>query len=82
MNKDNKVSLGCGTLILIVLIVMLFGNVGSQQLEPQIQSLQSSMQNLERQLEEMERDMEQQTRHIKTLLDEVKKKPPLPIKED
>ena len=47
MHQNNKVSLGCGTLILIVLIVILFGNVGSQNLAPQISSLQGSIQKLE-----------------------------------
>ena len=30
-NPDNKASLGCGTLILIALIVMIFGNANRRR---------------------------------------------------
>ena len=44
---DNKVSLGCGTLILIALIVMIFGRGSdSNKLEREIRDLRSDVRTL------------------------------------
>jgi predicted ribosome quality control (RQC) complex YloA/Tae2 family protein len=73
MNQNDKVSLGCGTLILIVLIVMIFGNMGSQNLEPQIHSLKNSIQDLERTTGKLENKIDQQTQHIEALRREIRR---------
>ena len=39
MDMGRKVSLGCGTLILIVLIVVIFGNLGSKDVEREVRGL-------------------------------------------
>jgi hypothetical protein len=42
--KDNKVQLGCGTLILIALIVLIFSGGGrAKQLEGEIQDLKTEV---------------------------------------
>ncbi len=73
MNQNDKVSLGCGTLILIVLIVMIFGNMGSQNLAPQIHSLKNSIQDLERTTGKLENKIDQQTQHIQELRQEIRR---------
>ena len=72
MNQDNKASLGCGTLILIALIVMIFGNSGDQNLLPQIHSLQKSVQDLEGKIGTLENKIDQQTRSIEELRQEIR----------
>ena len=76
MNQNDKVSLGCGTLILIVLIVMIFGNMGSNNLEPQIHSLNNSIRDLERKTAKLESKIDQQTRSIEALQQEIRKDRP------
>jgi hypothetical protein len=73
MNQNDKVGLGCGTLILIMLIVMIFGNMGSQNLEPQIHSLQKSAQDIEHIIGNLERKIDQQTKKIESLRREIQK---------
>ena len=76
MHQNNKVGLGCGTLILLVLIVIFFGNVGSQNLASQISSLQGSIQKIEQKLGYLEHKMDQQILDIKALLEEIRKMHP------
>jgi septal ring factor EnvC (AmiA/AmiB activator) len=48
-NPDNKASLGCGTLILIALIVMIFGNSNggdNKKISDQLNSLQTEIGQL------------------------------------
>jgi hypothetical protein len=68
MDKNQKVSLGCGTLILIALIVIIFGNADSDKLRHDIQtlsndvkSLQSSIQSQSRQIYELKEVIEDLT---------------------
>ena len=57
MNNDNsvtpKVGLGCGTLIIIALIVLVFSNAGDDEeefrkLNEKLDSMESSLKSLER----------------------------------
>ena len=73
MNPNDKVGLGCGTLILIVLIVMIFGNMGSQDLVPEIHKLQKSVQGLELKIGDLENKIDQQTQNIEALQQEIRK---------
>jgi hypothetical protein len=52
-NPDNKASLGCGTLILIALIVIIFGNANSgddKKLSGQLNSLKTEIGSLKSEL--------------------------------
>ena len=50
-NRSNKVSLGCGTLILIALIVLIFGGRGTGDLEREVSGLRSEVNELKRSVE-------------------------------
>ena len=63
-SKSQQVSLGCGTLILIALIVMIFTNRGGDDLEREIQSLRGE-------IGELKQTVENQTDEIENLQDEV-----------
>lgn len=45
-SRSGQVSLGCGTLILIALIVLIFSNRGTGELERQVQELKSEVGQL------------------------------------
>ena len=61
--QSNKVQLGCGTLILIALIVLLFssGNRGS------IEKLENEIRGLRSQVEELKSAVDKQTQEIQNL---------------
>jgi peptidoglycan hydrolase CwlO-like protein len=84
---DNKVSLGCGTLILIALIVMIFsrGN-DSRDLSREVRGMRKEVRQLaarpdtaqeipalRRSVEALQRSMDQQGKEIAALKEEVKK---------
>lgn len=55
---DNKVSLGCGTLILIALIVLLFGNSGGDSnLKREIRSLKNEVRSLDQKASELQSEV-------------------------
>jgi hypothetical protein len=58
--KGQEVSLGCGTLILIALIVLIFGRGGTGDLEREAQGLRSEVG-------ELRKAVETQTSQIKAL---------------
>ena len=72
MNQNEKVSLGCGTLILIALIVMIFGNMGKDRYEPEFQALQQSVQELQSQMESLETNLNHQTELLESLRQEIR----------
>lgn len=54
MPNDNKVQLGCGTLIIIALIVMLFsGGSDSRKLRRQLDDVNQKLDRLERKVDEL-----------------------------
>jgi hypothetical protein len=59
-NRNHQVSLGCGTLILIALIVMFFSNRSNHDVSPEINSLKYE-------LSEVKTAIEAQTIEIKLL---------------
>jgi hypothetical protein len=68
--KGQEVSLGCGTLILIALIVLIFGRGGTADLEREVRGLRSEVG-------ELTKAVEAQTGQIKALqnrLDKLKAK--------
>jgi len=64
--QGQEVSLGCGTLIVIGLIVLIFGRGGTGDLEREVQGLRSEVV-------ELKRTIEAQTDQIKALHDLLEK---------
>ena len=67
-NRTQQVSLGCGTLILIALIVLIFSGRGTGNLEREIQGLRSEVGKLKM-------VVEVQTGEIKSLQQKLDKHP-------
>ncbi len=55
--SNNKATLGCGTLILIALIVVIFGNRGNEE-------VRTELQNLTQRIEQLETKIDKQTERI------------------
>lgn len=70
MDKQ-KVSLGCGTLILIALIVLIFGN-GGRSSEEELRRLRTDVQKLEETNTRLEHSITKQSREIESLQDQIK----------
>lgn len=73
-NTDRRASLGCGTLILIALIVIIFSKGGIGEVEEGLRKSTTKLENLEKaisdqsaQLESIRSIVEQQTREIAAL---------------
>lgn len=50
---DQKVSLGCGTLILIAIIVLIFGNSGSNnELDEKLKKIDDRLERIEKKLDQ------------------------------
>jgi Sec-independent protein translocase protein TatA len=64
--KREEVSLGCGTLILIALIVLIFGRGGTGDLEREVRALRSEVG-------ELKKAVEAQTGQVKALQDKLDK---------
>jgi hypothetical protein len=62
--KGQEVSLGCGTLILIAIIVMLFSGRGTGDLEREVKALRS-------QVDEIKQAVDLQTNEIKLLRERI-----------
>jgi TolA-binding protein len=77
---NQKASLGCGTLILIALIVMIFGNANrgnDTQLTSQIQNLQSQLRDLTSSVNGLKHQIQEQSgdlTKIQKSLDEINKR--------
>ena len=69
MDKNQKASLGCGTLILIGLIVMFFGNMGQEDMAEQIRSLSDDIQKLEQSVTAQTRQIESLNERMKSPLE-------------
>jgi hypothetical protein len=65
-DSSQSVSLGCGTLILIALIVLIFSRGGSGNVEHEVRSLQIEVRDLKK-------AVEAQTSQIRALLDKLDK---------
>ncbi len=61
--RDNKVSLGCGTLILIAIIVLIFSGSGTnRQLRDEMNQLKNAVANLQNEIKSLQRTIENQQR--------------------
>jgi len=65
-NRTQQVSLGCGTLILIALIVLIFSGRGSKDLTHEVHALRSEVG-------ELKKSVEAQTAEIKSLQQKLEK---------
>lgn len=68
LRSDSKVSLGCGTLILIALIVLFFSRSGTGDLEREMRSLRTSVVQLKT-------SVEAQSAEIRALRERITAKP-------
>lgn len=56
-DNNQKVTLGCGTLILIALIVLIFSNAGNDEINTELRQLQLKINNLESAVEKQNREI-------------------------
>jgi hypothetical protein len=73
-NRNEQVSLGCGTLILIALIVIFFSGRGVDDLEREVHGLRAEVA-------ELKQSIEAQTNQIKQLQEKVTQPPRLEADE-
>jgi hypothetical protein len=63
--SDNKVQLGCGTLIIIAIIVALFsGGRGNRDLRRQLEEVNQKLDRLEQKLDELSRKVGGQAQNV------------------
>jgi len=69
MNNNSsvppKVGLGCGTLILIALIVLILGNAGSADNEEEFKKLNKKLDSIESTIKDLKRDLSKIRRELK-----------------
>ncbi len=63
---DRKASLGCGTLILIALIVLIVGNAGSGQVMEEVEALRRETHKLSESVERLHGELSE----VKRLLED------------
>ena len=59
MEKNQKVSLGCGTLILIALIVLILGNASDDEFRQEIKALRNDVRELQSSLDAQSRQIDE-----------------------
>ncbi len=67
-STNQKVGLGCGTLILIALIVMIFSNSGTRGLDGQIRDLNREVQSLRSQMDDQIRRLTRKVNDLESQL--------------
>jgi len=72
MDANHKVSLGCGTLILIALIVLIFGNMATGNISDEIRQLDAKIQSLELVIKEQTAQIEKLQASIDSLRHELR----------
>jgi hypothetical protein len=66
-HTDNKVQLGCGTLIIIALIVMFFsGGRDSEKLRTRVDDLLHKVDRIEKKIDELSQRVDRQSRSPQT----------------
>ena len=77
-NPDQKATLGCGTLILIALIVIFFSKGGADELEKELrrttqrlEAVEGEIKDQSAQLDRLRTALEQQTQEISSLRQEL-----------
>ena len=72
MDANHRVSLGCGTLILIALIVLIFGNMATGNISGEIRQLDAKIQSLESVIKEQTAQIEKLQTSIDSLRQELR----------
>ena len=67
MDSSQKASLGCGTLILIAIIVLIFGNAGNEELSQDMQQLRQQVSGLDSSVQQLETALQEQSRQLKVI---------------
>jgi type II secretory pathway component PulM len=65
-NREQSVSLGCGTLILIAIIVMIFSSSNDQDIERELKQLKSEVQLLKSAVEAQTTELQKMQRESQT----------------
>jgi type II secretory pathway component PulM len=65
-NREQSVSLGCGTLILIAIIVMIFSSSNDQDIERELKQLKSEVQLLKSAVEAQTTELQKLQRESQT----------------
>lgn len=79
-NPDQKATLGCGTLILIALIVIIFSKGGTDELGKELGKMTNRLEAVEKgignqraQLDQLRATLERQTQEIRALRQELER---------
>jgi len=67
MENSQKVGLGCGTLILIAIIVLIFGNAGSEELTQEVQQLRQEVAQLNSAVQRLESALQTQSSQLRDI---------------
>ena len=67
MDNSQKANLGCGTLILIAIIVLIFGNAGNEELSQDMQQLRQQASGLNTSVQQLETELQEQSRQLKVI---------------
>ncbi len=67
MENRKKANLGCGTLILIAIIVLIFGNAGNEELSQDMQQLRQQASGLNTSVQQLETALQEQSRQLKVI---------------
>lgn len=76
MENSQKAGLGCGTLILIAIIVLIFGNAGSKELTTEVQALRLDVAQLNSAVQRLESALQTQSSQLGDIQQLLGQKPP------
>ncbi len=65
---NRNTTFGCGTIILIIIIVLIFGNTGSQQVEREIKMLDAKIDKLGSMVKKQSETIEELNKKIDALI--------------
>jgi cell division protein FtsL len=68
LQNDQRATLGCGTLILIALIVLIFGNMSGDRADRRINELNQNIQNLDMKVQQQSQEIKELRKDISELL--------------
>ncbi len=67
MDNSQKANLGCGTLVLIAIIVLIFGNAGNDEMSQDMQQLRQQVSGLNTSVQQLETALQEQSRQPKVI---------------
>jgi len=73
MEKDQKMTLGCGTLILIALIVLIFGNISVDRTTTHVVQLRNEVSQLRQEVQRLQRMVSSQGNEIRQIREDVRR---------